>query len=158
MKMKRVLVSINIIITILLLCSCTNSYIVDTNPALILKKDLKNISSSVISAEIYFIAPAVDIDVETNGEPPETVKESLLEKVKGFSTLENLDEIALKYGWKGHVWTISLNIYPNKSRTKYYLYTADYFKSSDATDTSESNIDAYKNWGGGTVDLTTKEN
>lgn len=159
MKIKRFLALIGIhIFIIMLICNCTPIRYVDTNPALTLKKDLREVSSSIVSVEIYYITPSVSIDIETNEEISDTVSELVLTEVKEFSTLENLDQIAYKYGWKDHINSVTLRIYPNHSHTHYYVYSARYFIINDDTNTSESNIDAYQTWNMEIVDLSTDNN
>lgn len=78
--------------------------------------------------------------------PNEESINSILANVKQFSTIENITEIAKSVKWKSEIYEINLIIYSPSEEKPPIKYTASYFKTFDASNTSEENIDGYKTW------------
>lgn len=155
--MRKAIVIIVIILSMtFFLTSCTNVYSVNTDSVSQLKSDVKNIDKSINDITVHFSRPGLSIGIVINGEPSNELKEAVLNRVKQFATLKNLDEISKKYGWNDHVSEVDLSICPFGS-SHFYMYIARYFKSYDQTDTSINNIDNYQTWSNSIVDLSTEE-
>ena len=68
------------------------------------------ISDAIKSVEISFRRPAVIYKVNMTKEPTQETLDTILGKVKSFTTVENMDEIARKVGWKQRVSQVYLRI------------------------------------------------
>lgn len=78
--------------------------------------------------------------------PSEESLNSILANVKQFSTIENINEIAKSVKWKSEIYDINLIIYSHSEEKPLIKYSASYFRTFDASNTSEENIDGYKTW------------
>lgn len=150
-KVKNVknpaLCTLIIIFLLTILTGCSITHRVNTDSSKALKKDLLKISEAVKSVEITFTRPAVTCRINMTGEPSPEELRSILARVKSFASVENLDEIARKVGWKDHIWRVYLTINTDDNEeSAEHTYTAGYLKSSDQDDRSEDNIDAYQTW------------
>lgn len=89
--------------------------------------------------------PAVIYKVSITKEPTQETLDTILEKVKSFTTVENMDEIARKVGWKQRVSQVYLRINTDKDDFIEHEYFSRYYKTAVVED-REDNIDAYQTW------------
>lgn len=107
---KPVLCTLLILSVLMTVTGCSLEYNVSTNSASVFKKDLMEISDAIKSVEITFRCSAVIYKVNMTKEPTQETLDTILEKAKSFTTVENMDEIALKVGWKQRVSQVYLRI------------------------------------------------
>lgn len=80
-------------------------------------------------------------------EPSKEELESFLMELDEFSTVDNINEIACSVKWGLEISNIHLDInLDNNKKTIEHAYYARYFKTSDASDHSETNIEGYETW------------
>ncbi|WP_248927581.1 hypothetical protein [Paenibacillus hamazuiensis] len=146
--MKKILpklVMVFMTVTIIIGCSVTHS--VNTKSTQELAKDLKGISGSVENVKFTFTRPNLLITVDVTENPGNDAVESILSKVKTFATVDSMNEIARSVKWKLEISEIRLVINGGKGdQAGRRVYFARYFKTYDASDNSEENIDGYKTW------------
>jgi hypothetical protein len=144
--MRKSVNGILLLFSILLIvsgCSVTNK--VNTQPIKALEKDLRGISETIKSVKVTFTRPEVRFRINMSEEPSDEILDTLVTKVKTFSTEANMDLIAKKVNWHDHIWTVNLVINTDEDdQTVEHEYTAAYYKTSN--DQSDENIDAYKTW------------
>jgi hypothetical protein len=107
---------------------------------------LKKEIPAIQNIKYTFTRPDLTINIRMNDTPTEESVNSILDKVKQFSTIENINEIAKSVIWKSEISHINLIIYNQSEKKPTIKYIASYFKTSDASNTSEENIDGYKTW------------
>lgn len=142
---KAILITLLALLVSGILSGCSVSSNVNTNSTNMLKKDLKAMSNSIKNVDVSFMRPQVTINIEMDENPQKETLNNVLEKVKKFTTVNNMDEIANKVGWKDHVWEVVLNVSTGKNKIE-YSYLTRYLKSANQSDQSKENIDAYKTW------------
>jgi hypothetical protein len=141
MKFKILAVFFMLIIVFFIGCSITEN--VNTKSVKELKKDINAYSDSVQNIKVTFTRPGLDIYITMRETPGEEELNNIVQKIKDFTNEANMKEIAEKVGWHQYISDISLTIY---AKNLPMHYSTRYFKSSDTTDLSIENIDAYKTW------------
>ncbi|MDD9268576.1 hypothetical protein ACFPES_16170 [Paenibacillus sp. GCM10023248] len=140
----RVKMIILLIVLINLGCSVTHS--VSTSSTVSLSKQLKKEIPTIKNIKYTFTRPNLTINIEMRDVPTEESVNSILGNIKEFSTIENINEIAKSVKWKSEIYNINLIIHSPSEKKPPLKYSASYFKTFDASDTSEKNIDGYKTW------------
>lgn len=80
-------------------------------------------------------------------EPSKKELESILKEIEKFATIDNINEIAQSVKWGLEISNIYLDMNTDKDKkTIEHAYYARYFKTSDASDHSETNIEGYRIW------------
>jgi len=131
-------------VIIFLFSGCQTSYNVKTDASEQLKSDITAMSSLINSIDITLSGPPdLDIYVHVDGYPSDQAPGALLDRVKTFTTVKNLDEIAIKYGWGGHIQRVNFSISYKDSSID---YSTGYFERYDASDGSTSFTGAYEIW------------
>jgi len=129
----------------MVISSCSIEYNINTDAVKDFKEDLMNITDTIKKVNVTFIRPQVRYEIIMTEEPTQEVLDTILEKVKSFTTVENVEEIARKVRWKKHVSEVRLFINTDSDRAYEYEYVTRYYKTAVVQDTEE-NIDAYKTW------------
>ncbi|MBV6716989.1 hypothetical protein [Paenibacillus chitinolyticus] len=126
-------------------CSVTHSVETDTIRAAAksMKKNLKGYKGLYCT----FTRPDVTCRVDWKGEPDPETHAAVMAAVKAFVTPGHMREIARSVNWKLEIseFHLLLNTDDNKADAE-HAYSARYYKTSDASDDSEANIDAYRTW------------
>lgn len=126
-------------------CSTTRS--VNTDSIKKFTKDLKGLSPTIEKVQFTFTRPNLYCRIDMNKELGKEELESILTEIKEFSTIDNINEIASSVKWGLEISNIYLDINSDKDhKTIEHAYYAKYFKTSDASDYSETNIESYKIW------------
>ncbi|WP_282940745.1 hypothetical protein [Paenibacillus sp. RC67] len=142
---KRLLLYCIFCVVIATISACSQTYSVTTASTTALKKELREMSEMITGFRCSFTRPQLTCRVAMSREPNEQLLESILVKVKAFSTLENLDEIARKVHWNDHVWRIRLLIETDRKASKpQYEYSAEYYRYN--FDPRVQEVDAYQTW------------
>lgn len=132
---------------VLLLAGCSTTHRVHTDSTKELIQDLKELSPSIEKVRITFTRPDLTYAIEMNQEPSQEELESILAEIEKFSTVERINEIARSVNWNSEISTVHLRISTDEDEaTNGHFYYARYFKTSNASDYSEENIDAYQTW------------
>jgi hypothetical protein len=140
-------VGVIIILLILFSLGCSVTHSVNTSSTVSLSNELKKEIPAIKNVKYTFTRPALTIKIMMREDTPtEEVVNSILTKVKQFSTIENINEIAKSVKWKSEIYDINLIIYSQSEKKPPIKYSASYFKTFDASNTSEENIDGYKTW------------
>ncbi|MFK0522160.1 hypothetical protein ACINKY_08085 [Paenibacillus illinoisensis] len=80
-------------------------------------------------------------------EPSKEELEFILTELDEFSTVDNINEIARSVKWGLEISNIYLDINTDQNKeTIEHAYYARYFKTSDASDHSDTNIEGYETW------------
>lgn len=140
---------IAILIGFLLLFStgCSTTHRVASDSTKQLTQDLEDLSPSIESVHFTFTRPNLLCRIEMNKEPDKEELESILAEIEKFATIDNINEIARSVKWGLEISTIYLHINTdNDKKTIEHSYYARYFKTFDASDHSEENIEGYKIW------------
>lgn len=144
--MKKVSLKLMIFIVLLIFTSCSITYPVNTKSTESLKKEIKSVSSTIKNVDVSFTRPQLTISVYFNYNTTPNEIETVLSKVKLFTSLKNMNEISHKVGWSGYIWEVNLFIFTyGNTTTPYVEYQASYYKTYDI-DNSPNNIDGYKTW------------
>jgi hypothetical protein len=125
-------------------CSVTHS--VNTSATSSLSTEMVDEFPNILSIQYKFTRPDLTIYVETSEAPSEVIMNSILERAKLFATVDHINEVARSVNWKGVISNVNLVIYNVSKNTPAAIYTASYFKTFNASDTSEENIDGYVTW------------
>lgn len=126
-------------------CSVTHS--VSTPAVKELRQDLRQLSPSVQRVHVAFTRPNLTIRADTAGLPDPAVLEAMLERVKAFATVEHVNEAARSVKWRLPVSHVHFTVNSDgNAETAEAAYFARYFRTSDASDDSPDNIEAYRTW------------
>jgi hypothetical protein len=109
-----------------------------------LESNIKVTDQSVEGVDVDFIRPNIIIHIYTKEKPSDEMIESMLDAVKQFSTVDNMDSICSQFDF-GHALVVYLVFSKNGQGTVYCQYQSMYYKSANADD-SPSNVDAYVTW------------
>ncbi|WP_051507144.1 hypothetical protein [Saccharibacillus sacchari] len=132
---------------VLLLAGCSTTHRVHTDSTKELIQDLKELSPLIEKVRITFTRPNLYYAIEMNQEPSQEELESILAEIEKFSTVERINEIARSVNWNLEISTVHLRISTDENKeTNGHSYYARYFKTSNASDYSEQNIEAYRIW------------
>lgn len=98
-----------------------------------------------------FTRPRLTCRVVLTQEPDDQLLDSIVAKMKTFSTVDRLDELARKAHWNDHVWTVRLIVdTDSKKQAPRYEYSANYYRYN--INHSIQEIDAYQTWEAITID------
>ncbi|MFS0840258.1 hypothetical protein [Paenibacillus sp. 1P03SA] len=126
-------------------CSVTHGVKTETIRAAAksMKKNLKGYKGLYCT----FTRPDVTCRIDWKGEPDPDTHAAVINTVKAFVTPEHMREIARSVNWNLEIseFHLRLNTDDNKTDAE-HAYSARYYKTSDASDDSEANIDAYRTW------------
>ncbi|MCM3038781.1 hypothetical protein M3201_03580 [Paenibacillus motobuensis] len=126
---------------------CSTSHSVDTDSTKELTKDLKDFSPSIKRVQFTFTRPNLFCRIDMSKEPSKEELESILSGIEKFSTIDNINEIARSVKWGLEISNIYLDINTDKDKkTIEHAYYARYFKTFDASNHSETNIEGYRIW------------
>ncbi len=132
---------------VLLLAGCSTTHRVHTDSTKELIQDLKGLSPLIEKVRITFTRPDLTYAIEMSQEPSQEELESILAEIEKFSTVERINEIARGVNWNSEISTVHLRINTDGNKeTDEHSYYARYFKTSNASDYSEENIEAYRIW------------
>ena len=133
----------------LLLClaGCSTPQSVNTDATKALTKELQEISQSITKVRFTFRRPNLYCRIDMSKQPSKEELESIVASMKAFSTVHNMNEIARSVNWGLEISNIYLDINTDKDpKTIEHAYYAKYYKTFDASDHSEANIEAYRIW------------
>lgn len=132
---------------LLLLAGCSTTHRIDTDSTKELTKNLKDLSPSIGRVQFTFTRPNLFCRIDMSKEPSKEELESILTEIEKFSTIDNMNEIARSVKWGLEISNIYLDINTDEDKkTIEHVYYARYFKTFDASDHSETNIEGYKVW------------
>ncbi|MBE9917100.1 hypothetical protein G8C92_24065 [Paenibacillus donghaensis] len=132
---------------LLFLVGCSTTHSIDTDSTKELTKDLKDLSPSIERVQFTFTRPNLFCRIDMSKEPSKEELESILTEIEKFSTIDNINEIARSVKWGLEISNIYLDINTDKDKkTIEHAYYARYFKTFDASDHSETNIEGYRIW------------
>ncbi|WP_435921115.1 hypothetical protein [Paenibacillus sp. DYY-L-2] len=132
---------------LIFLAGCSTTHRIETDSTKELTKDLKELSPSIGRVQFTFTRPNLFCRIDMSKEPSKEELESILTEIKKFSTIDNLNEIARSIKWGLEISNIYLDINTDEDKkTIEHAYYARYFKTFDASDHSETNIEGYKLW------------
>lgn len=138
---------------VLLICfllfatGCSTTYRINTDTTKELTKKLKELSPSIEKVKFTFTRPNLSCRIDMSTEPSKEELESILMEMDGFSTIDNINEIARSVRWGLEISKIYLDINTDKNKkTIEHAYYARYFKTSDASDHSDTNFEGYETW------------
>jgi hypothetical protein len=144
--MNNCRVGIIVFLFVLLNLGCSVTHSVSTSSTVSLSKELKKEIPAIKNIKYSFTRPELTINIKMNDTPTEASVNSILGKIKKFSTIENINEIAKSVKWKSEISNINLIIYSQSEKNPPIKYSSRYFKTFDASNTSEENFDGYKTW------------
>ncbi|MCY9588918.1 hypothetical protein PC41400_26450 [Paenibacillus chitinolyticus] len=129
------------------LSACSVTHSVETDTIRVAAKSMKKNLKGYKGLYCTFTRPDVTCRVDWKGEPDPETHAAVLAAVKAFVTPEHMREIARSVKWNLEIseFHLLLNTDDNKADAE-HAYSARYYKTSDASDDSEANIDAYKTW------------
>ncbi|MEC0229993.1 hypothetical protein [Paenibacillus alba] len=134
-----------LLVTMTIGCSVTHT--VHTKSTQSLTKELKQISKTIENVKFTFTRPDLFIEINLKEVPSNEILDSILLQVKAFATIDNMNEIAKSVKWGLEVSEIHLIVNSDKGdQSEKHAYFARYFKTSDASDKSQENMDAYQTW------------
>ncbi|RED58526.1 hypothetical protein [Cohnella lupini] len=144
--MRKIKVGFAALIILCAILGCSVRHSVLTSATSSLSKSLKNEVPTVHSVQFHFTRPEFTISVKTSEALSEGVRDSILERVKQFTTINHMNEVARSVKWKSPISNVNLVIYNDSKSEPAAVYSTSYFKTFDASDTSEENIDGYVTW------------
>nr|WP_145160622.1 hypothetical protein [Paenibacillus terrae] len=126
---------------------CSTTHSVNTDSTRELTKDFKDLSPSIEKVQFTFTRPNLFCRIDMRKEPSKKELESILKEIEQFATIDNINEIARSVKWGLEISNIYLDIDTDKDKkTIEHAYYARYFKTSDASDHSETNIEGFRTW------------
>lgn len=126
---------------------CSVTHTVNTPSTKSLQKELKISSKSIQNVKFTFTRPELRCTIDMAEEPSQQEMDSIMAKIKAFATIENMNEIRQNVHWNMEISEFHVNLSTDGDRkTIEYAYFAKYFKTSDASNHSTENIDAYQTW------------
>lgn len=132
---------------LLLLAGCSTTHRINTDSTKELTKDLKDLSPSIGRVQFTFTRPNLFCSIDMSKEPSNEELKSILTEIENFSTIDNMNEIARSVKWGLEIANIYLDINTDEDKaTIEHAYYARYFKTFDASDHSETNIEGYRIW------------
>ncbi|MGQ8874405.1 hypothetical protein [Paenibacillus sp. TSA_86.1] len=132
---------------VLLLTGCSTTHKIHTDSTKELTKELKKLSPSIEKVQFTFTRPNLTYRVDMSQEPSKKELDSILTEIKKFTTVDNMNEIARSIKWGLEISKIYLNLNTDENtETIEHSYYARYFKTSDASDYSDMNIEGYNIW------------
>lgn len=138
---------VTLICFLLLLTGRSTTHRINTDSTKELTKNLKALSSSIEKVQCTFTRPNLFYRIDMNKEPSKEELELILGEIKTFSTEDNINEIARSVKWGVEISKIYLDINTDEDKeTIEHTYYARYFKTSNASDYSETNMERYQIW------------
>lgn len=129
------------------LTACSVTHGVKTETIRAAAKSMKKNLKGYKGLHCTFTRPDVTCRVDWKGEPDPAAHAALMKAVKAFVTPEHMREIARSVNWKLEISEFHLRINTDDDKTDAeHAYSARYYKTPDASDDSEANIDAYRTW------------
>lgn len=144
---SRLLKIVFVLASIILIClGCSTRMDVNTESTQEYKKEVLKISEVIEKVDIHFFRPNLFCQVTLSEEPNDKIITEILLKTKEYVTLENMNEISKSIKWNLEISRVHLTINTDNDKGIVHEYFAQYFKTSDASNKSEENIDAYQKW------------
>ncbi|WP_434751570.1 hypothetical protein [Paenibacillus amylolyticus] len=132
---------------LLLITGCSTTHKVNTDSTKELTKELKELSPSIEKVQFTFTRPNLTYRIDMSEEPSKEELDSILTEIKKFTTVDNMNEIARSVKWGLEISEIYLDLNTDENtETIEHTYYARYFKTSDASDYSDTNIEGYNIW------------
>ena len=145
-KMSRRL-AILVCLLLMAAAGCSPVHNVNTAATREFVKELEAFTPAVENVRFTFQRPDLYCRIDMSREPSEEELEGILARIGEFATVENMNEIARSVRWGLEISNIYLDINTDRDRqTVEHAYYARYFKTFDASDRSEANIEAYSVW------------
>ncbi|WP_166242903.1 hypothetical protein [Paenibacillus turpanensis] len=133
-----------IFLVVLLLAGCSVTHSVSTAGTRELTQQLKK-QYPVESIQITFMRPSVTCTIRLKDSASKQEVEGIISAVKAFVTVDSMESIAEKVDWDLEISTFYLNVYPAEGGEP-MRYATNYFKTADASNHSEENLDRYQTW------------
>lgn len=132
---------------LLLITGCSTTHKIRTDSTKELTKELKELFPSIEKVQFTFTRPNLSCRIDMSKEPSKEELEAILTAIEKFTTVDNMNEIARSVNWGLEISKIYLDMNTDKDKkTIEHAYYARYFKTSNASDYSETNIEGYKIW------------
>ena len=132
---------------LLLITGCSTTHKINTDSTKELTKELKELSPLIERVQFTFTRPNLYYRIDMSKEPSKEELEAILTEIKRFTSVDNMNEIARSVKWGLEISKIYLDINTDEDKkTIEHAYYARYFKTSNASDYSETNIEGYKIW------------
>ncbi|MCM3132127.1 hypothetical protein M3629_04980 [Paenibacillus polysaccharolyticus] len=132
---------------LLLITGCSTTHKIHTDSTKELTKELKELFPSIEKVDFTFTRPDLSCRIDMSKEPSKEELEAILTVVERFTTVDNMNEIARSVKWGLEISKIYLDMNTDEdTKTIEHAYYARYFKTSNASDYSETNIEGYKIW------------
>ncbi|MGO4528532.1 hypothetical protein AB4Z30_05575 [Paenibacillus sp. 2TAF8] len=132
---------------LLLITGCSTTHKITTDSTKELTKELKELFPSIERVHFTFTRPNLSCRIDMTREPSKEELEAILTEIERFTSVDNMNEIARSVKWGLEISKVYLDISTDEDRkTIEHAYYARYFKTSNASDYSERNIEGYKIW------------
>lgn len=135
-----------IVLAFIIFIGCSKSIKVNTKSSQEYKKDINELSEIIDKVNITFLRPDLFCQITMSEEPNDEVVKEILLRTKEFVTLKNMNEISKSINWDLEISTVHLTINTDDDKDNEHEYFAKYFKTFDASNKSEENIEAYNTW------------
>lgn len=134
-------------VLLLLTTGCSTTHKIDTDLTKDLTRDLKQLSPLIEKVQFTFTRPDLTYRIDMSNEPSKEELESILTVIKEFTTVDNMKEMARSVKWGLEISNVYLDVNTDTNKeTIEHSYHARYFKTSNASDHSETNIEGYSIW------------
>ncbi|RAV18700.1 hypothetical protein [Paenibacillus contaminans] len=147
MNKRRIVCALVLVLAALAASGCSVTHKVTADAAEAWRKELLDSSDIVKNVRITFTRPNLTCHITMTEEPPPELIDSILASARTFATVDHMNEIAKSLKWGLDISEIRLTIDSDRdAKTIEHAYYARYFKTFDASDNSEANIEAYSIW------------
>lgn len=109
-------------------------------------QNIQELSESINKVKVIFQRPDLFCQINISKEPSDEVIKAILLRTKEFITVENMNVISKEVNWNLEISTVHLTIKTDDGEGIEHEYYAKYFKTFDASNKSDENIEAYKKW------------
>lgn len=128
------------------LSGCSTKVNVKTERVKEYKQDIQELSDDIKKVNVYFLRPNLFCQIITSEEPSDGLMQAILLQTKEFVTVENMSEVSNNVKWKSEISTVHLSIRTDDNEESEHKYFARYFKTFDASNKSDENVEAYQFW------------
>lgn len=136
---------IYLFISCIILAGCNVDEKVNTKEVKEFKKSILNINNTK-KVEVLFNRPNLYINVISDETVNDDFINDILQETKSFITIDNIEKIKQELKWKIEISNVHVKIYEkNKNKLIQNSYLR-YFKTSNASDKSEDNLELYQVW------------
>lgn len=147
MNKRRIVCALVLMLAAIAASGCSVTRKVNADAAVSWRKELLELSDIVKNVSITFTRPNLTCLITMTEEPPPELIDAILASARTFATVDHMNDIAKSLKWGLDISEIRLTIDSDRdAKTIEHAYYARYFKTFDASDHSEANIEAYSIW------------